>query len=173
MRLLIVGASGSGTSTLSGELARALGIACLQADDYYWLPTLEPFTQKRAPEERLSMLLNDLRLASRAVLGGSILEWGVELEDSFDLIVFLVVPAAVRVERLRRREIAMLGHADPAFLEWAAQYDSGTLPGRSRLRHERWLAQRTCPVLRIEGDVPIEISTARALAAVRELGTSV
>jgi adenylate kinase family enzyme len=172
MRLLITGASGSGTSTLSAELARALGVACLQTDDYYWLPSAQPFTEKRAPQERRSMLLGDLRSVPHAVLGGSIIGWGSELEDSFDLIVFLIVPAAVRVERLRRRELALLGHADPAFLEWAAQYDSGTLPGRSRSRHEQWLAQRTCPIVRIEGDVPLAVSSAHALAAVRRLSTT-
>jgi hypothetical protein len=91
--------------------------------------------------------------------------WGERLEDAFPLIVFLTVPAAVRVERLRRREMALLGRADPAFLEWAAQYDEGRLEGRSRPKHERWLAARRCPVLRIDGEVALDDSTARVLEA--------
>ena len=35
---------------------------------------------------------------------------------------------------------------------WAAQYDEGTLTGRSREKHEQSLSQRTYPVLRIEGN---------------------
>ena len=111
------------------------------------------------------MILHDLRAAGDCVLAGSILDWGAELEDSFSLIVFLTVPAAVRVERLRLREIAQLGKADPAFLKWAAQYDEGRLEGRSRPKHERWLAARRCPVLRIDGDVALEDSSARAIDA--------
>jgi len=47
MLILITGASGSGTSTLGAALAKELGIAHLDADDYYWLPTTPPFTAKR------------------------------------------------------------------------------------------------------------------------------
>jgi hypothetical protein len=45
--------------------------------------------------------------AHRASLFGetrSVVDWGRELEDSFSLIVFLTVPADIRVARLRVRE---------------------------------------------------------------------
>jgi hypothetical protein len=89
--------------------------------------------------------------------------------DSFSLVVFLTVPSEVRVERLRVREIAQLGCADPAFLDWAAQYDEGRLEGRSRAKHERWLAARRCPVLRIDGAVALEDSSARVLSTLAGL----
>jgi hypothetical protein len=111
----------------------------------------------------LALILRDLAAATDSVLAGSIVNWGAQLEDSFALIVFLTVPAAIRVERLRARETLQLGHADPAFLDWAAQYDEGRLAGRSRAKHERWLATRRCPVLRIDGAVELEDSTARVI----------
>jgi adenylate kinase family enzyme len=43
MRVLITGASGSGTTTLGRALAARLGFAFLDADDYYWLPSDLPF----------------------------------------------------------------------------------------------------------------------------------
>ncbi len=43
-----------------------------------------------------------------------------------------------------------------AFLEWAAGYDTGEFGGRSRLRHEVWLAQVPQPILRISGLISIE-----------------
>jgi adenylate kinase family enzyme len=165
MRTLITGASGSGTSTLARSVAARLQIAALDADDYFWLPTSPPFVSKREPHERLAMIMRDLGAAPDCVLAGSIVDWGVGLEDSFALIVFLTVPAAIRVERLRARELLQLGHADPAFLDWAAQYDEGRLEGRSRPKHERWLAARGCPVLRIDGEVALEDSTARVIEA--------
>ena len=155
MRMLITGASGSGTSTLGAALARELGIAHLEADDYYWLPTVPPFINKRNKEERLSSLLRDLRTKQSAVLAGSIMDWGLELENAFDLIVFLYLDAAIRVERLRAREIEILGRADPEFLEWAAQYDAGILGGRSLAKHQAWLAARTCPVIELRGDLSV------------------
>ena len=155
MLILITGASGSGTSTRGAALAKELGIAHLDADDYYWLPTAPPFTTKRDSVERLSSVLRDVRAKQSAVLAGSIMDWGIELENAFDLIVFLYLDAAIRVERLRTREIECLGKADEEFLEWAAHYDAGILGGRSLAKHQAWLSARTCPVLELRGDLTV------------------
>jgi len=90
MRIHVTGASGSGTSTLGAALASALKGRHFEADDYYWLPTSPPFTEKRAAPERLSLLTNHLNAAETPVLAGSIVGWGPQLEDSFDFIVFPV-----------------------------------------------------------------------------------
>lgn len=169
MRILVTGASGSGTSTLARTLGPLLHASVLEADDYFWLPTSPPFSSKRDPQERLSLILRDLHDVPSAVIAGSIVDWGAELEDSMSTIVFLTVPAAVRVARLRQREQSLFGHTGPEFLEWAAQYDEGRLSGRSRLKHERWLSQRTTPVLRIEGDISVEEASRRVLAALEHL----
>jgi adenylate kinase family enzyme len=171
MRTLITGASGSGTSTLARSVGARLQIAALDADDYFWLPTSPPFTSKRQPQERLAMILRDLAAVTDSVLAGSIVDWGAELEDSFSLVVFLTLPAAVRVERLRAREMQQLGRADPAFLDWAAQYDEGRLEGRSRAKHERWLAARRCRVLRIDGEIALDDSTERVIDAITRADT--
>jgi hypothetical protein len=57
------------------------------------------------------------------------------------------------------------------FLDWAAQYDAGDLPGRSRARHEAWINQLSCPVLRLEGDMPLEERVERVQKSVFKLGT--
>ncbi|MBQ0943585.1 hypothetical protein KAK07_09575 [Ideonella sp. 4Y16] len=152
MRVHITGASGSGTSTLGAALAAERSMRHLDADGYYWLPTTPPFQTKRDPADRLALLRRDLLSGGDVVLSGSIVGWGAELEDAFDLIVFLYLPAALRVQRLRQREIEHLGQADEAFLRWAAQYDEGPPEGRSLARHQAWLAQRACPVLRLQAD---------------------
>jgi adenylate kinase family enzyme len=167
-RILITGASGSGTTTLGRALATRLRCAFYDADDYYWLPTDPPFRCKQDPAIRASRLLQALQNATPTVLAGSILSWGVELEDSFSLIVFLTVPAEIRVVRLREREIQRFGLVDPAFLAWAAQYDAGTLEGRSLSKHEAWLAKRSCPVLRIDGDMSTECRLAQVLGVLKE-----
>lgn len=164
MHIHITGASGSGATTLGAALARELSLRHLDADSYYWLPTSPPFKEKRDATNRLALLRNDLRSDTGVVLSGSISGWGPEIEDAFDLVVFLYLPAAVRIERLRRREIERYGAADPAFLAWASQYDEGPSEGRSLAKHNAWLAQRTCPVLRLEQDH----SVAERVAQVRQ-----
>jgi adenylate kinase family enzyme len=156
MQILIVGASGSGTTTLGAALALRLGWRHCDGDDYYWLPTLPPYQAKRDAPQRAELLLRDLAEARDAVVSGSVMGWGAAIEDGFDLVVFLYVARELRLQRLRAREIRRHGQADPAFLDWAAQYDEGPPMGRSLAKHEAWLAARQCPVLRIEGDTSVE-----------------
>jgi hypothetical protein len=165
MRIHITGASGSGTSTLGRAVADAIGAPFVDADDFYWMPTQPPFAIKRPPAERLALLRAEVCTRPHVVLAGSILRWGAELEDAFDLIVFLYLEADIRVERLRAREIERLGHADPAFLAWAAQYDEGPPEGRSLARHRAWLAARRCPVLELHGDQSVADRLAAVVAA--------
>lgn len=168
-KILIMGASGSGTSTLGAALGKTLGARVVDADDAYWLPTRDPFTEKRDPEERLQLMLTHLQGDGPLVVSGSIVGWGSPLEDAFDAIVFLYVPADIRVERLRVRELERLGKQDEAFLEWAAQYDSGPPVGRSLKKHQDWLEQRTGPILRVVGALPADQVLETVLAWLRSL----
>jgi AAA domain len=172
MRIHITGASGSGTSTLGTALAAELDYACIDADDYYWLPTTPPFTQKRPPDERLRRVHADLSAHANTVLAGSIVGWGATLEDSFDLIVFLYLDTETRVARLRAREIERLGHADPAFLTWAEQYDDGPPEGRSLAKHRAWLLARAGVVVEIHGDRSVEERVRTVVACINRIRAS-
>ncbi|WP_148255334.1 AAA family ATPase [Aidingimonas lacisalsi] len=151
MHILITGAPGSGTSTLGKALAGELNASFLEADDFYWLETDPPFTKKRPVEERRRLMMSSLESYPDAVVSGSVMQWGEEIENAFDVVIFLYVEAHIRLKRLREREIHLFGAADPDFLEWAAQYDQGTAPGRSLARHRAWLEQRSCCVINLEG----------------------
>ena len=110
------------------------------------------------------MLGEVLAIHSRLVVAGSIDGWGEPVESAFDAIVFLSAPTEVRLIHLREREAARYGQADAHFLAWAEQYETGGLPGRSRPRHEAWLASRTCPVIRLDSTEPV----AHLVAQVRD-----
>lgn len=166
MRILVTGASGSGTTTLGAALAEALSSRHLDGDDCYWLPTTPAFMSKRPAHERADMVCRALQAPGDVVMSGSVVGWGHDIEDTFDLIVFLTLPTALRVERLRLREIERFGHADPAFLAWAAQYEEGPPEGRSLAKHLAWLALRSCPVLSLEGDLSVAERLARVLHGV-------
>jgi hypothetical protein len=99
------------------------------------------------------------------ILSGTLEGWAEEAVREAELIVFLEAPTPLRLERLRQRERARFGdalrpggamhdtHRD--FMAWAAHYDDGTEPGRSRPRHERWLAAIGIPVLRLDSTQPV------------------
>ena len=101
-------------------------------------------------------MLAELSKHESAIVSGSVMNWGRELEDSFDLIVFLYLDTAIRLRRLKIREERELGQADPEFIEWASQYDNGTAVGRSLVNHKKWLTKRKSKVLNIEGDLTVE-----------------
>ncbi|WP_395669803.1 AAA family ATPase [Rhodoferax sp.] len=155
MRVLITGAAGSGTSTLGEALAQQWNARFLEADSYFWLPTQPPFTQKRLPEERSTLLMQALESERLSVVAGSVMGWGTQVEDAFGLVIFLYVPTEVRLQRLESREVQRYGKANKAFLEWAEQYDEGLQKGRSLAKHKTWLTTRACQVIRLVGNYSV------------------
>jgi adenylate kinase family enzyme len=162
-------------TTLGHALAQRLAVAHLDTDDFYWLPSDPPYQHTREIPARLQLLRDAMsRTSGGWVLSGSLDGWGDPLVPLFDFVVFLLVPTAVRLLRLREREHARYGQEalapggrlheqHQAFLQWAAAYDHGTQEGRSRPRHEAWLARLPCPVLRFEGARSVEPTLNRIL----------
>lgn len=187
-RLHITGASGVGATTLGRALASALAVPHHDTDDYYWHPTSPPYRQERAVADRLRLMQEVFLDRPDWVLSGSLDEWGKPVVPLFNLVVFLRVPTAIRLQRLRLREAQHFGRDVVApggwrfqetedFIEWASHYDDGTREGRSLPRHLRWLDTLRCPVLRLDGIRPIaqlvnEILAAFADAATTPSGTS-
>jgi adenylate kinase family enzyme len=166
-RIHIVGASGSGTTTLGRALATRLACAHLDTDDFYWLPTQPPFQHRRPLTERQALLGDALARHGSWVLSGSLCGWGDAFIPQFDRVVFLWIPADLRLARLRERERARYGAAIApggplramyeAFMAWAAGYDDELEPPeRCRRLHEQWLAALPCPVERILDAGPTE-----------------
>jgi adenylate kinase family enzyme len=175
MRIHIFGASGSGTTTLGRALASALGIAFLDADDFFWEPTDPPFAAKTEIGARKAALAAATRAAGSWVLSGSMTGWGDFLIPELDLAVYLYLPPGARLERLAARERARYGdrideggdmrEAHIEFMAWAARYDTAGLEQRSRASHAAWMEMLACPVLRIEGGPPLDASVVRVIAA--------
>ena len=164
-RIHILGASGTGTTTLGKALADRLNCPHFDADRFYWLPTDPPFTMARPRAERLALLL------------GQILE-------PLMLIVFLRLDPTLRMERLRRRESAQYGAriesggdmamASRQFLEWAAAYETAGLEQfRTLATHEQWLAKQLCPVQRLDAAMQLTDLLEAVLANLSEIGRSV
>ena len=176
-RIGITGASGCGVTTLGAALAGRLGAVHIDTDDHFWVATDPPYRVKREIPERLARLAAEQARTGRWVVSGTMDGWAEPALRDAQLIVFLRVPTQVRLERLRRREQARFGDAllpggamyetHREFLEWAAHYDDGTLPGRSLPRHEEWLAGLSRPALRLDGTRPTEALVAAVLATER------
>jgi adenylate kinase family enzyme len=164
-RVGITGASGCGVTTLGGALATRLDAVHIDTDDHYWVATDPPYQVRREVSERLDRIRADQERTGRWVLSGTLDRWAAPAVGDAELIVFLEVPTEVRMERLRQRERARFGdrllpggamyQTHREFMDWAAHYEDGTQPGRSRPRHEHWLAGLPGPVMRLDGTRPI------------------
>jgi adenylate kinase family enzyme len=173
-RIHILGASGSGTTTLGAELAVRLGLSHVDADALFWIPTDPPFTTRRPEDDRRALLLQRLPITAHWVFSGSALKWATPLEPSYDLIVFLRLDPAIRMERLRQREIARYGtrieaggdmsRASIEFLEWAASYDTAGPEQRSLAAHEAWLNSQAAPVLQLDSSASVRNLVAAVMA---------
>jgi adenylate kinase family enzyme len=165
-RIGITGASGCGVTTLGAALAARLGSVHIDTDDHYWVATDPPYQVKREVPERLDRIAAEQARTGRWVMSGTLDRWAEPVTGNADLIVFLQVPTPVRLQRLAERERARFGESlDPGgamhethleFIRWAAQYETGALPGRSRPLHEAWLAGLRNPVLRLDGTRPTD-----------------
>ena len=166
----ILGASGSGTTTLGKKIASKYNYTHLDSDDYYWNnhSSTIPFTNARKPEERIELLKKDIAKYNNIVLSGAVCNWGDELKDLFDLVIFLNISTETRVKRIKEREINRFGdrilpggdmydqHQD--FIEWARIYDNGDENVRSYKLHSNWIKDLKCPVITInEGDSVDEV----------------
>lgn len=177
-RIVITGASGSGTTTLGAALTTRLACIHLDADDAFWMKTDPPFTTKRPLDERDAWIRARLEASRAWVLSGSVVGWPwPSPQRDIDLVVFLVIPAEIRMARLRARELGRYGAAalgpggvmhenSVEFLAWAARYDTAGLEQRSRATHEAWIGTCACPVLRIDGDTTVAERVARVAAVV-------
>jgi adenylate kinase family enzyme len=181
-RLHILGASGSGTSTLGVALAQRLACPHVDADTLFWMPTDPPFVEQRPREARQTLLLQALPGNGRWIFSGSATGWCAPVEPFFDLIVFLTLGPSTRMDRLRRREIERYGErlsgtgdmaeASAAFLTWALAYDTAGLEQRSRVAHEQWLASQAAPVLRLDSSAPMQDLVDAVLSRCRAIGVA-
>ena len=102
-------------------------------------------------------------------MSGALCGWGDVFVPKFETVVYLWLPVEVRLARIREREMRRYGVERLApggdlnmvfekFLRWAAAYDIDNENIRSRASELRWLQQLTCPVLKIEEEMPLEKS---------------
>lgn len=158
-RIQLIGASGTGKSTLGAALSQRLNLPLLESDRYYWAD--EDFRIKRSDDEKRSMLFADLEAHEHFVFTGAPQSWAKGYPRELDLLIFLRLPQDVRMERLRRRELTRYGaRAMPggdhfeeteSFLAWAATYESsGDTVGNTLASHRLLVSQAACPVLELD-----------------------
>jgi len=159
-RILLIGASGSGTTTLGKSLSAEWNIPHYDLDGFFWKITEIPYTQFRTKPELKLLIEKELYSKSSWIISGDPSEWEVGIEDKLTKVYFLDCPTEIRVKRLNERELIKQGTAilkggknyqnHNKFIEWTKKYDEGGIGGRSREKQESWMAKLNCPVFRLK-----------------------
>ena len=124
-----MGASGSGTTTLGRALADHWSVPHADADDYFWVPTVPPYVEKRPETARRALMRDGFVPREGWVLSGSMMGWGESIVAECDAVIFLTLDPRERLRRLEAREVHRRAGQDfdeaawSDFLDWAKGYD--------------------------------------------------
>ena len=167
MGILICGLNGCGKSTLGRLLAERLGYRFIDNEDLFF-PKDDPsylYSAPRSKEEVVrhleELIEKDRRFVFAAVKG----DYGDKLPDFLEHVVLIEVPKEVRGRRVRDRSYQKFGDrvlpgGDLYETEqnWYALTDS-----RPDDYVTQWLDTLSCPVIHIDGTLPVEENLSRLL----------
>lgn len=168
MKIHLLGAPGSGVTTLGRALARHMAVPHFDVDDYHWFTDdALPYRRRRNPDHRRQLMTADFAAHESWVLTGAMCGWGDVFIPQFDAVVWIWLPADVRLARIRERERLRYGAERIApggdlhvvfekFLHWAAAYDEDSGNIRSREQELKWLSGLPCPTLQLETEMAVE-----------------
>ena len=160
MGILICGLNGAGKSTLGRSLADRLGYEFIDNEDLFFAKTdaAYAFSAPRSKAEAVRLLEERLRDNPRFVFAAVKGDYGDALLKALDRIVLIDVPKAVRQRRVRERSFKRFGErirpgGDLYEREgrWFALTD-----GRPEDYVTGWLETVDCPVIRVDGTLPVE-----------------
>lgn len=164
--ICVCGLNGCGKTTLARALAEALKFRHMDAEDYYFRESANPYSNARTQEEVRKLLLEDIGSSPRFVYSCVKGDMGDQINSMYDLIVYLEVPAEIRGIRIRQRAAEKFGdrvlpggdlhEQEEKFFDFAA--------GRNSAPIEAWIKNMPCRVIRLDGREPVRKNIEKILA---------
>ncbi|WP_207695405.1 hypothetical protein DOK67_0001747 [Enterococcus sp. DIV0212c] len=166
MKIQLIGASGTGKSTLGKYIAKKEQIKWIDTDHYLWKD--DTFTENQPIAQRLKMYQTDREKFEQFIVSGSVFSWNPNGFADRDLLVFLTLDETHRFQRLIKREITRAGedslwldengNQTNDFLDWCKTYY--TAKDHSKIgtfaEHSYQIQHSNSPVLKINSDQPLE-----------------
>jgi len=165
MKIQIIGASGTGKSTLGKAIGRKTGVFWIDTDRYLWKD--EDFTENYPILDRLKLYQNDMSNHSDYIVSGSVHSWNPQGFQDRELLVLLTIDEIIRMKRLYDREYVRYGERmlpggdhyelTREFLNWCQTYlteDENAIC--SLACHKLRLREAACKTLILDGNQPVE-----------------
>lgn len=167
--ICVCGLNGCGKTTLARALAEVLQFRHMDAEDYYFTESANPYSHARTQEDVRKLLLDDIGSSPCFVYSCVKGDMGEEINKRYDMIVYLEVPAEIRGIRLRQRAAEKFGERilpggdlyeqEEKFFAFAA--------GRSSAPIEEWIKNMPCRVIRLDGREPVRRNIEKILSEMR------
>ena len=160
MGILICGLNGAGKSTLGRILADRMEYEFIDNEDLFF-PKADAsytFSGPRSEEEVIRLLEERISANNRFIFAAVRGNYGDRLIASLDHIVLIDVPKQIRSRRVRDRSYQKFGDR---ILPGGDLYDRETkwlslTDSRPESYVTDWLKTVVCPVIRIDGTLPVE-----------------
>ena len=160
MGILICGLNGTGKSTLGRMLADRMRYEFIDNEDLFF-PKADPsytFSSPRSKEDVIRLLEEKISENNRFIFAAVRGNYGDRLIASLDYIVLIEVPKQIRSKRVRDRSYQKFGDR---ILPGGDLYDKenkwfSLTDGRPETYVTDWLETVNCPVIRIDGTLPVE-----------------
>lgn len=158
--IMVCGLNGAGKSTLGKTLAERLGFYFIDNEELYF-PKTDPnylYTSPRTKAEVEDLLFEEIQAHEDFVFASVKGDYGERIYPFFRYAVLIEVPKEIRVPRVRQRSFQKFGdrmmpggdlwEQEERFFEFVASREENVV--------ERWLSALHCPVIRVDGTLPIE-----------------
>lgn len=154
----IVGGNGSGKTTIGKELANSLGYKHMDVEDYYFKPSVIPYTNSRTKDEVQKLLLSDIQKYRKFILSSVNCDYGEEINALYNYVIYIHVPLDIRIDRVKQRSFNKFG---TRILEGGDMYDQEQkffkfVASRTMDKTDLWLQSVTCPIIHIDGTNSVE-----------------
>ena len=160
MGILICGLNGTGKSTLGRILADRMGYEFIDNEDLFF-PKTDPsytFSSPRSKEEVIRLLEDKISGSNRFIFAAVKGNYGDRRIALLDYIVLIEVPKQIRSNRVRDRSYQKFGDR---ILSGGDLYEKenkwfSLTDNRPDTYVTDWLETLDCPVIRIDGTLPVE-----------------
>lgn len=157
--IIICGLNGAGKSTLAKALAKEIDYQFIDIEDLYF-PKENPeymYSDPRSFEEVETMLLNIISEKDNFVLASVKGNFREEIVSHFKCAIYIDVSKEIRIKRVYKRSYIKFGERmceggdlyekEHSFFEWVTSRDENTV--------KNWLSTISCPIIKVDGMLPI------------------
>lgn len=159
-RIIICGGNGSGKSTLGKALADAMGIQFMDNEDYYFPEGKSAYKYDHAltREEVLPRLQNDMERVEDWIFASVKGNYGEQIESLFTHAILIDVPKKIRMQRVWDRSYDRFGDKilPGGELYEREQQFFDLVQRRTNEDVENWVSNLRCPVIRVDGTMPVK-----------------